>query len=362
MMKKILIAVFMLLLIMPSIVWGISGGEDTTNLENRKLADKPTINNIDDLFDITFNYQNYFEDHTPFKADVVRYTNYINVKLFNVIDSNDIILGKNSWLFYKGAGTDVNTISDYIGLERFSSDELEEVARDCEEVSAKLEEKGIEFSIMVCPNKEHIYYDYLGGEITRVNDVSKAEQLIAYMQENTDVNVIYPIDDLLAYKSRYQVYYKYDTHWNLLGGFIGTRNILQNYGIEEDSIDNYKVIDSSSISGDLAGMLNMEDYFDDDKYFRLDGYKDDITVSEEEPYTEVNVYTSNALDERTIMIVRDSFGEALMEYIPKNFQKVIFIYKGRFKKEYIDEYKPDIVIYESVERLIDSLFSVNMII
>ena len=53
-----------------------------------------------------------------------------------------------------------------------------------------------------------------------------ADQLVDYLKEHTTVRVLYAKDELIAHKSPdYNLYYKYDSHWNTVAAFIGAQMI-----------------------------------------------------------------------------------------------------------------------------------------
>ena len=55
-----------------------------------------------------------------------------------------------------------------------------------------------------------------------------------YLREHTDLRVLWLEDDLKAYRQEHPedlLYYRLDTHWNLLGGYIGARAVLKELGV-----------------------------------------------------------------------------------------------------------------------------------
>ena len=66
---------------------------------------------------------------------------------------------------------------------------------------------------------------------------------------------------------------------------------------------------------------------------------------------------------KTVLMIRDSFGLALMPYLDKTFAKNVFAHNRYNKRHELDrlvaEYKPDIMIEEMVERYFDRLLKYN---
>ena len=52
------------------------------------------------------------------------------------------------------------------------------------------------------------------------------------------------------------------------------------------------------------------------------------------------------------MIIRDSFTMGMLDYIATGFKQSEFIHIETFKNKNIIEYKPDIIVFQSVERFL----------
>lgn len=365
--EKILVILFIGILVFPNMYWNVLGlNEEGENLENRNLAERPQLN-IQTVEDFPKNYENYYNDHLAFRNEVINITSLIDYKVFHTINSEKVLLGKNNWLFYKGAGVeeleDEAPVKDYLGTNIYTQNEMEVIAKNINIVSGFLKEKEIEFSVMICPNKENIYGEYMPDGYVKVNENNKASILVNYLNKHTDVKIFYPIEDLNKYSKKYQLYYKYDTHWNRLGAFVAEQQIKEMYqGISED-IEDVTIEYNTSIPKDLANMVNMPDEFTDDKNYFLTDYNNGvqeqlIESTEDGTYS---AYTSNAKDSRRIMLIRDSYGEAMMGYLARDFKDTIFVHRGVFDQGYIDIFQPDIVIYEVVERATDDMKDMAMI-
>ena len=59
------------------------------------------------------------------------------------------------------------------------------------------------------------------------------------MRENTDLRVVYPYEELIESKDKLDnnIYYLTDTHWNFVGGYIGSVELLKELGIDMPSVD-----------------------------------------------------------------------------------------------------------------------------
>ena len=366
--NKIIIIIFLILLYIPSFIWFLFGDKMVgENLENRTLASKPLFE-IDNISDYPVLYEAYYNDHLPFKNYAVKFVSYTDYKLFKTVTSNKVILGDDNWLFYKSAEEvaldDEKPIDDYQGINKYGETEKQLIFDNIETVNSFFKGRDIEFSILICSNKESIYHEYLPNSIKQIDNTRKIDELILYLNNNSTVPVLYPYDELMEKKDMFPLYYKYDTHWNELGGFIAAQEIVECYKGEKTDISKCKIVESElEPPRDLAGMLNMNDVFDDDVRYCVNDYKDNVNLNliESTPDGILHVYNSNATDKRRIMVIRDSYGEALMPYLSKEFSDVIYVHRNGFDQGFIDVYQPDIVVYQVVERATNDLFDLKMI-
>ena len=262
------------------------------------------------------------------------------------MESTQVLLGKNDWLFYK-TELDGHPLWDYMGINHFSEEQLAAMAVNITQTRDYFEkERGIDFFVTVLPNKEIIYEEYMPDTIARVNQVSRAEQFADYMHANTDVVCVYPKQALLDAKQDYQLYYKTDSHWNQIGAFVGVQEIFKElYDTHADinSVD-FRV-DSETFAGDLSSMAGVTDKYSIDTVYVFDKESAD----------------SSQYHDKVAMVVGDSFGGFLSTVLKGYYKEVHWIYTRDFTMDKIDEHKPDVVIWESVERYMDTFLNDNLL-
>ena len=142
------------------------------------------------------------------------------------IESTQTLKGKNNMFFYK-TELDGKPIWDYMGINHFTEEEMAAIAANLTATREHLNGLGIEFYTMCIPNKEIIYAENMPDTIARVNEVSRGEQLAAYLHENTDLVFVYPKDALMANKDKIQLYYSTDSHSNQIGAFVKMREFVR---------------------------------------------------------------------------------------------------------------------------------------
>ena len=98
---------------------------------------------------------NHFTDNLFCRSQLIAF----NAKLTSLltggtyIESTQVLMGKNNMLFYKTELDGHPPIWDYMGIDHFSNEQLEEIAANLVATKAHLESKGIAFYVMCMPNK-----------------------------------------------------------------------------------------------------------------------------------------------------------------------------------------------------------------
>lgn len=272
--------------------------------------------------------------------------------------TDKVILGKEGWLFYNGpANTDADNIADYQGSNLFTEDELEKIKKNFETTRKNLEAKGIQFVLMLIPNKENVYAEYMPDAYGKVAETTRIEQVTEYLREHTDVNVVYPMEEMQQTKADYPQYDLYTylgTHWNSLGAYVGAKTLLEQVDVTLPEISSLKLKYTKEGDADLSDMLGTTEQMQDNNY-EISGYSDhEVTNITWDETTEFRCSTTEA-DERKYLMVRDSFTTAMVPYIASNFNDSYFIHMTQYDGSIIEKEQPDIVVYEFIERFAGAL-------
>jgi len=225
--------------------------------ENRTLAEMPKflVNGIiNDNF--TSEYETWFMDHMGCRQELISANALMQYHVFNrLLDTSNYYLGPNGDLNY---ATD-EMIVDYAHLNLRSEEEVAEIGESYQVVSDWLEERGIQFYYVQCWDKHSIYPEQFMNSVNQIGDVSKTDQVIQYLRDNTTVNAISLKEVLLESKDEYEVYSNWGdpTHWTERGAFIGYQFIMNQ--INECNEDKFRVLqedDYNIVLSDLGKVLN----------------------------------------------------------------------------------------------------------
>lgn len=354
----VILILFLCFLIMPNIIYRIFYKNfDHTNYENRIFASKPILV-LTNINEYPKKYEEYFNDYLPFRNELVKLKNLNDIFVFKNIIHGGVLLGKDKWLFPK------DLTEKYIGIEKynFTEKELEKAKNNLIHFRDELKKKNIDFIFMVCPDKQSIYFEYMPDYIKRKSIKSGTDIFVEYIKNNTDIKVVYPKEELLKYKDKYQLYYKYDNHWNNLGAYIGYSELMKSLNIYVDNIDNVNIKSLSANErfnfdiyhyNDLANLLGLSKikYYNNDKAYIISNY-----ITKNYYVKDGFLYNSKAYsNENNIMMIKDSFSLNMIDYIATEFKQSEFILTYSFRNEDILKYKPDIVVFETVERVLKQI-------
>ena len=261
------------------------------------------------------------------------------------IESTQVLAGKDNYLFYKTT-IDGFPIYDYMGINHFTEEELAQIHANLTGMRDAFEQMGIDFYVVGLPNKESVYEQYMPDTISRVNTVTRADQVAEYLWNNSDVTFIYPKQELIDTGKEKQLYYKTDTHWNQIGAFIGFQQFYEAaFGVREQLTDVSFDEPMDNFAGDLATIAGVSDKYSIDTVYQLDA-------------TTVN---PDMMRDETVFVVGDSFGGFFTTMAKAYFSEVEWIDPNAFTMSMVEEKHPDIIIFECVERYMERLKDVNLL-
>lgn len=260
------------------------------------------------------------------------------------IENTQVLVGKEDYLFYK-TEMDGRPIDDYMGINHFSEDELAVMAQNLVANRDYFAQRGIRLVIMGLPNKESVYSEYMPDTVYRIRQDTRADQVAEYLWANTDLEYIYPKKELMEAKDDYQVYYKTDTHWNQIGTFIGMQAMFERmygYSVTPDTVD-FRV-DMTDYAGDLATIAGLTDKYNVDSVYVLKSESVDPKQCHDDD----------------VLVVGDSFSGFVSTEAKAYYDEVTWKYTTDFTIDMVDEYQPDIIIWECTERYIERFRDVSL--
>ena len=353
---------FILAIALPFPLFWMSGGfSNQENKENRTLKEFPTFHA--DKWDTYFvELDTFINDYAPFKNLAVTAYNSFQIDWFGETDINaQVIVGKEDWLFSKHDDAYENYKNFHLPDEK----DLQYIAEQINKMQQLCQEKNISFHFSVMPNKEQIYGEYMPPQI-KVSDLktSGIEMIMNHVNDSINFQFIYPKDELLKEKENHDVYYKYDSHWNRIGGFIGAQQIIDAISGSRSYVKDVQWTVRNDRVGDLAILLNMDQRYNNDCEYN-GNYLSDVTYETVERSSDsrfIHTKCAEAKNDRVLLLICDSFSNNMRQYLAKNFKECYFIRRElAMEKDFnIISMNPDIIVVESVQRLAERVLSTGL--
>ena len=366
--KKIYVIAMFAIMAIPFVLFFIFPSNSTT--ENKKLSERPVI--IDESgFNLGYMQElsKYFEDRFAFRTYMVDINSRIRADIFKTSPEDDVIVGKNGWLFY------ASTLDDYLGDNLSTNRELFAMAENVKLMQNYAESKGAKFVFTIAPNKNSLYPEYMPSQYQNriVQDASDARRLEAFLEQN-EVSYVNLFSIIHSADNIY--YLKGDSHWNKVGAIKGYNAILDK---AEKAHDDYSGVKAEYVmgaaAGDLHGMIYPKkpiteaDFVYDKDYTYSYAYCDNkksgkpihelvSEKAENEDVTYNEIITRSDNGEGALLMYRDSFGNALIDLFSEEFEKSYFTKLEPYDLSDVDYIGADTVVLEKVERHIQSLCKV----
>ena len=291
------------------------------------------------------NVTDYTADHFAFRTDLITIHNAILSKVFRTSASDDVILGKQNWLFYK------QTEHDYIGKNILSDNDIENIAHTLHMIQQYVESQNAQFLFVIAPNKNSLYSEYMPDNMYTIRNKSNAQNLMNALQKQ---NVNY-IDLFTIFRQKNEVlYYQLDSHWNNKGAALAYDSIMNALGIYHTNWYDMDYTIQKNHKGDLYEML----------YPKGKQLEYDIVFEKQfdfQPDNEIHapddiqIDTTNQQKQHSLLMFRDSFGNNLYPFFADGFGHSRFSRKMPYTLTMMEEVCADVVILEIVERNISNL-------
>lgn len=275
------------------------------------------------------------------------------------IISFQVVQGKEGWLFYKHP-TDGDCIADFEGTDLYSEELLRQTADAALRLQEATQRRQAKFLLVLPPNKSNVYPEYMPEDLYTHAAVSRADLLVSHLREQ-GVHVLSLKDCLLARQVQTPCYFKYDTHWNQVGAYLGVREILAQWQIEMPDLQDRTISavpfsDGDTHPCDLARMIGMSAWMKDDAEYSVNGTAVLALQALEESEEPLFCFTNlDAVRDETLLLVGDSFRTAMLPSLSEMFRTVYVCHRSNFLLSYLDEVKPDYVVYQYVERYAGSI-------
>ena len=238
-------------------------------------------------------------------------------------------------------------------------------ASRCATVNARL-------VVLVAPGKATVYPNYMPAWTKPLARESRFDQLAELLRARTDVDFVDVRTALAqARRSGTPLYYRTDTHWNDLAGYIAVRELLKRLSSRFPAVLVPPLVESGEVTrlaqgGDLARFLGLKRRMPDDdvRVVLPDAQATVETVWSDQaiPWKRradlkrdmrVEAYVRSSRPQAPIaraLVIRDWFGNALVPYLAEYFGSAMYRWTEWLDPQELEDYRPNVVIIEIAER------------
>jgi alginate O-acetyltransferase complex protein AlgJ len=353
---------FFILILIPLADLALNILPENVNNEKRELVSKK---NESSLFGKIYRLVSDYE--RDFRGRSLLINSYINLK--KLLPGNNplpqkVIIGDQGYYYL----TDFNCMDDYRNVKKWSEDELKLFINKLLENKLYLEKRNIPYVIVVVPDKQRIYPEFIPKYITKISNTSQLDVVKKYLEMNKiDLNLI-DLGPILLENKNLDLYLRKDSHWNSRGAFIGYQNLMNKishkYPIHYDTTYKSEIIDYEENDLDLAKLLG-ESFYATEKSRKVvllnapkaTNFDPGFVISEYIMKKKPNylIAKENPQGKGKLLMFRDSYTGYWSDYFVSNFNKSAFVWKYDFDTTMVSKFNPDIVIQEVAERHLNLL-------
>ena len=341
--SRIYIWLFFLLMIVPAVSMPLF--KDAVNTEKRELSELPAVFS-DGKFNSRFSVEmnTWIQEHIGFRNLMISGNSLLRTELFGQAAKEEIIVGKNGWLFY---GESAN---DYLHVPTITERNANNAAHAARMLQDFAEEQGSRFLLALVANKSSLYGENMPYYYLPRNADGSRELFLKAL----DAEGVHTVDlkSVFIGQSK-QLYQKTDSHWTYEGALLGYRTIMQASGLEYDDFEGLTFTEEQNWPADLAIFLYGEAAEPDvqayPNYQFTYGYKSRQTAVDA-----LTLETRQAQGRGSLVIYRDSFLNTMQVYMAQNFEKALFSRAIPYQADLIRSKGADLTVLQVTERSLGS--------
>ena len=354
--RSVLVALFVVAISLPlaANLAGLDGADP--GAENRELAAFPRVDgSLASIAALPTAFSNWFDDHFGFRSRLVRWYGESRLFVLHVSPSAAVVQGDHGWFFY----ADDKAIEDYANAEPMTDAALANWRAAILGARDWLRARQVAYVFTITPDKHAIYGDEMPPTLTRVGDLSRADQLFTALQDTGLAVDVRGVE--FDAKARERVYQRTDTHWNDRGALVAYQQIISAVRARVPATppawtrEDFRAVDRAVEGLDLAGMMGLA------RVLR----ENDLTLVPRRPRRARLVEPAGAqptdelgrivteIDDPSLpraVIFRDSFTSRLVPFLSEHFSRAVYLWQNDFDADVVAREHPDVVIQQIVGR------------
>lgn len=157
-------------------------------------------------------------------------------RVFRVVNHENVVAGKNGFLFeIKDTDTGYDFLEDYIGQSAFTEEESAAILAELCRREKYYEEKGAEYLLVVLPNAQTVYSEYMPGYLGSISKSTRLTRLGEYINAHATaegekfVNFADLSGELRANKGELPLYNNTENTLNSFGVYLAYRAVYNRF-------------------------------------------------------------------------------------------------------------------------------------
>lgn len=318
-----------------------------TSTENRELAEFPSLC-TEDGWNINWLSEagDYFQEHFALRSKLVTANACIYGKGLETSTASGVIQGTDGWLYYK------DSLADYQGTGLMSERSLFNLSHTLMMTQKYVEAQGTKFVFAAAPNKNSLYDENMPYYYKcRASDEKNLENLTGWLEKEGVSNV--NLYDLFETQDEV-LYHKRDSHWNNKGAALAAQQLLDAVGKGHKDWSSAEYMVRRDFEGDLDQMLYPQAMTPEDEIYYDEPFTYTYTEKIESTFAP-RIYTENSEKSGSLIVYRDSFGNALLPFLAEEYGKAYFSRGIPYQLSDIKAQGADTVIVERAERFLPDM-------
>lgn len=332
-----------------------SGG--VSQEENRNLAQFPALEK-EGSFNLSFtkDFETWFMDHMGFRQEMIDANKELMQGVFNrSLTTSDVKTGRTGDYIYAPQAI----VQDFAHINLRTEADVAKIGDSYQIISDYLADKDILFYYVQCVDKHTVYPERFVANIRQIGNVSKTDQVLNYLEDQTTVNAIYFKYPMIENAEKYDVFSHWgdSTHWTDRGAYMSYRYMMDR--LNQDMDAPLKILEEDDYTITYQVNHGPDGQTEEVESFAVEApaaQKVDVAVLEDWSEDHRHSVWKNpaAGNDKRLLLIGDSYiNNYLIDDIAESFGEVWLVW-GDYTidiLEIVELCDPDIVIYECAERV-----------
>jgi alginate O-acetyltransferase complex protein AlgJ len=307
--------------------------------------------------------EKYFSEHLAVRDAVVSWHGRIKAEWLRTSPNPEVWLGRDGWLFYNQSAK-AGAVSP--GDPNFP-DRLDHWADALSARRAWLAERGIKYLVVLAPNKQSVYSEYV-PRFARRRGPTGLDELLVRCGRDPELNILDLRPALRDARTAGPVYWHTDTHWNAAGtyaGYISTVAALGRWYPAMAPLPPTTFVPRpvQTSGGDLSRMIGLPGRMPDEGISlerltpararlvnELADFHSDLLLAHVPP----QVWVNDLVGGPRVLLLGDSFAnDEYCSLLAEHCGGLVKVGSYAGQQALIERERPDVVVFEFVERTLE---------